>query len=94
MSVLYKKRVGGNLGNSVERRVYILLFFVVFSFALGFAIKYFSEINCIEEVTNVVKTVAHVEFNDPDYELIYSNTKEDVAYYRYVGNKTDAYEGD
>lgn len=40
------------------------------------------------EVPNdIIKTVAHIELSSNDYELIYRNTEEDIAYYRYVGER-------
>ena len=36
--------------------------------------------------TDIVKTVAHVDVNNSNLELIYKDADNDIAYYRYTGN--------
>lgn len=40
------------------------------------------------EVEDIVKTVAHVSVTNEDLELIYSNAEQDIAYYRYIGERS------
>ncbi len=43
---------------------------------------------------DVIKTVAHVEVDNPDLECIFTDSKEDIAYYRYIGNRELINKGD
>ncbi len=43
---------------------------------------------------DVIKTVAHVEVSNPDLELIFTDSKEDISYYRYIGNRELINKGD
>lgn len=36
--------------------------------------------------TDIVKTVAHIDVNNSDLELLYKDADNDIAYYRYTGN--------
>ena len=47
-----------------------------------------------ETGARLVKTVAHVEVDNPDLELIYKDDNADVAYYSYVGDTVFVEEGD
>lgn len=43
---------------------------------------------------DVYKTVAHLQIDSPELELIYSDPVSDVAYYRYIGERTQLDIGD
>lgn len=48
----------------------------------------------LTEVSDVVKTVAHVEVHNDNLELIYKDEINDIAYYRYIGKNKLAKEND
>lgn len=48
----------------------------------------------LTEVSDVVKTVAHVEVHNDNLELIYKDEINDIAYYRYTGKNKLAKEND
>ena len=50
-------------------------------------------INTVKD-PSVVKTVAHLTVSNPDYELLWSSVEEDIAYYRYIGERSLAKQGD
>ena len=48
----------------------------------------------VHSADEVVKTVAHLRIDNPDYELLWSDIDSDTAYYRYVGDRELAKAGD
>ena len=81
---------------------YLLIIFIIilfFWFIYNLGIKYSDSIKedentFIEYNVDIVKTVAHLDLDSEEYELIYSDTENDIAYYRYVGERTHIHEGD
>lgn len=47
-----------------------------------------------ETGARLIKTVAHVEVDNPDLELIYKDDNADIAYYSYVGDTAFVEKGD
>ena len=53
-----------------------------------------SDTSVSETGARLVKTVAHVEVDNPDLELIYKDDNTDIAYYSYIGNIEFVEKGD
>ncbi len=74
--------------NAKELKILGLFLIFFAGFLLG---TYYSHesVGIIEyDVPNdIIKTVAHVTIDNEDYEQIYSNAEDDVAYYRYIGKR-------
>ncbi len=70
------------------------ILFVVISTAIIFGFTAYVNYKYGTEVRDVIKVSTDAGFNDPMYELIYSDPDEGMEYYRFVGNTRGLKKGD